>query len=132
TLTSRPALTTRRPSTPACNPERSCPVRRRPTTTTTGSPTSWPSPRAASGRWSRTTRSSTTRRRRSASREKADWVGDPSRHRRTGGLRGRDPVAAGRRGRRQLVGQLLDRQRLRDPARAHGEVRREELLAGRE
>ena len=45
--------------------------------------------------------------------------------------RGRDPVAAGQRGRRQLVGHLLDRQQLRDPARAHDPLRREELLAGR-
>ena len=58
-----------RPSTRASARGRSCRASRRRTTTTTASPTSWPSPRPASGRWSRTTRSSTTRGPRSASRE---------------------------------------------------------------
>jgi hypothetical protein len=50
TWTSRPASTTRGPSTRACPQGRSCRASRRRTTTTTASPTSWPSPRLASGR----------------------------------------------------------------------------------
>ena len=50
TWTSRPASTTRGPSTRACPRGRSCRASPRPPTTTTASPTSWPSPRPASGR----------------------------------------------------------------------------------